>query len=676
MLSELLWPLSYVTKYLYSTFASTVNTLLHPLGLDHLPVPRVRGGRYQPSAGAEAMATRNRELSALLDQAVDLEGAPGEAEGGAAEGGAAAGAEAEPEDDGDGAWHGGQAAPMMLTTAPGLCVECEAPAAMRCEQCDDEYCAVCFQALHRKGKRAKHTAVAVEAAAPAVGPRERPGAAAAAAAAVSSGEMYSPEWFVERSKYIPLRLSMKQRKGLRLLQSALKVCDYTDKIDVASNRNKAKRVASQLRDVCALLSGTVVAADYAQGQELVHSRNFAEQERFFVALFEVGRRHKIMNPDAMREEYGKLVYLLQDANSAEVQDLLQFSCVGGLETVHKKLSEAGVVELMSDPLVKTATMEILPEGKHRGQIQREIKAKEQAVKVLSRKYARRHFDDEDIQLCLYSIADNHAYLRYNRDPVDKMIRLLRTHFKPGSIDGAYSLAITGDQDGARLTHSHDRQYSYVLQSLTLWREIAQDMFKLWTLAEQDLLDPSSPYTLKDTGQGLQRVQECPRISKAMREIVHRVQEQSGGWVGSSVVHLGDNNVPNSLIFIDKYNQVSRFLQPIVLCIDKLPEIAGKDPSVKKYLDETFGGVTKLTKVTTTNAIDPHGLDQQLASLLMIVHGCAQDILLDFFKGGFDGSGQSGHAPQHCLRAGADAWAVPRLQAPTTFSTRALASTGG
>ena len=141
----------------------------------------------------------------------------------------------------------------------------------------------------------------------------------------------------------------------------------------------------------------------------------------------------------------------------------------------------------------------------------------------------------------------------------------------GRITEGYSLAITGDQDGARLTHSHDRQYSYVLQSLTLWREIAQDMFRLWTLAEEDLLDPSSPYALKDTGQGLNRVQECPRISKAMREIVHDVQlECSGGWVGSSVVHLGDNNVPNSLIFIDKYNQVSRFLQPIVLCIDKLP----------------------------------------------------------------------------------------------------------
>jgi hypothetical protein len=46
----------------------------------------------------------------------------------------------------------------------------------------------------------------------------------------------------------------------------------------------------------------------------------------------------------------------------------------------------------------------------------------------------------------------------------------------------------------------------VLQSLSLWREIQHEMFKLWGLAEQDLLDDSNMYRLRDTGQGLNRVQ--------------------------------------------------------------------------------------------------------------------------------------------------------------------------
>lgn len=63
-----------------------------------------------------------------------------------------------------------------------------------------------------------------------------------------------------------------------------------------------------------------------------------------------------------------------------------------------------------------------------------------------------------------------------------------------------SLAISGGRGGARLTHSHQRQYAYVLQSLSLWREINTDMFKLWCLAESDLLSESSPYRLVNTGQ--------------------------------------------------------------------------------------------------------------------------------------------------------------------------------
>ena len=46
------------------------------------------------------------------------------------------------------------------------------------------------------------------------------------------------------------------------------------------------------------------------------------------------------------------------------------------------------------------------------------------------------------------------------------------------------------------------------------------------------------------------------MSRAIRIIVEKVQRQTQGWIGSSVVHLGDNNVPNALMFIDKYVQVN------------------------------------------------------------------------------------------------------------------------
>lgn len=111
--------------------------------------------------------------------------------------------------------------------------------------------------------------------------------------------------------------------------------------------------------------------------------------------------------------------------------------------------------------------------------------------------------------------------------------------------------------GARLSHSHERQYAYVLQSLSLWREISTDMFRLWYLAELDLLSSTCRYRLCDTGQGLHRVQPARQVAKAMAQILARCQQQIGTWVGSSVVHLGDSNVPNALMFIDKYTQVRR-----------------------------------------------------------------------------------------------------------------------
>ena len=81
---------------------------------------------------------------------------------------------------------------------------------------------------------------------------------------------------------------------------------------------------------------------------------------------------------------------------------------------------------------------------------------------------------EALLRCLYSIADNNSYLLFNRDPVDRMVAHLHAFFRAECAEPGASLAIHGGMQGARLTHSHERQYHYVLQSLTLWREISHE----------------------------------------------------------------------------------------------------------------------------------------------------------------------------------------------------------
>jgi len=248
-------------------------------------------------------------------------------------------------------------------------------------------------------------------------------------------------------------------------------------------------------------------------------------------------------------------------------------------------------------------------GQSRHQIQLDIKRKERARAAIAQKHKSRSITDEEVLSCVYAISDNNTYLRFNRDPIDKMITYLTTYFSPSSIDGPYSLAIAAGRAGARLTHNHERQYHYVLQSLTLWREITTDMFKLWVLAEQDLLDPQSRYRLCDTGQGLNRVQQGPRTYRAISKIVSHCQQKIGHWVGSAVIHLGDHNVPSSLVFIDKYCQVPRILNPVVLVLEEIPKLYN-DPPVRQYIDTVFGGVDE----------------------------ARQAILCDFFRHAFDGSG--------------------------------------
>ena len=575
------------------------------------------------------------------------------------------------------------------------CSECEdIEAEVRCEGCGDLYCKICFDMLHRKGSRSKHShvhlasgslrssggslrrsagtpdrlpanyvssiAAVAKLSAPSVSARVQDDGQDELASEESSEEdEYIPPnpnrayhtsfntnyyknlekerrkeemrqmaeqaksqassedvkrqaaYFAERVKYIPLRLTLKERKALRLLESALTVTEYTDKIDRTDWKTVAHRTRAQLQDICALMSGLVVSEDYGLGQKLLVDRNFRANADFFRSILEIGRRHKIMNPEKMRSEYGKLIYILMDAAQPKIQELFEFSLVKPVRTVYSLFEEAGILRILHDPHFYSSVMEIQPHGKSRHLIDREIAQKERSQNYLARQYSNPKISPEDIKQALYSVGDNHSYLAYNRDPIANMIALLERFFDPklGPQEAKFSLGIVAGEDGARLTHSHDRQYTYVLQSLHLWCEITNDMFRLWYLGEQDLLDGANPYQLRDTGQGLHRVQQAPRVWKAMQGLLHTTQQRVGSWVGSAVVHLGDANVPNALMFIDKYTQISRILNPIVLTLKEIDQFM-KTPGLAEYVTHGFGGPEAAQKL----------------------------ILADFFRHAFDGSG--------------------------------------
>jgi len=321
------------------------------------------------------------------------------------------------------------------------CVECEdQPATLYCEQCLDNYCEVCYQNQHRKGKlRQKHTFKKLDASEkiPANVPlndnainliQSEPDVNIDEINFDVSKSIFTNEdiqdvgqWYVERTKYIPLRLTYQERKYLRLLEATLNVSEYTDKIDIIVYSSRAKRIVNQIKEFCSILSGLVLSADYREGQRLFENKSFEDNEEFFQTIFEIGRRYKITTPEKM-PDYGKLIYLLQDSQIEEIKDMLGFNCCTPLKTVYSFLeTKKNGLALLQDNIIAVATQEILPNNKSRKQIQKEIKIKENAIEHLANKYANNDLTADEIKRCLYSIGDNHAYLRANRDPCSKMI---------------------------------------------------------------------------------------------------------------------------------------------------------------------------------------------------------------------------------------------------------------
>jgi len=433
---------------------------------------------------------------------------------------------------------------------------------------------------------------------------------------------------------VPLRLSPEERLQFNLLVAALNVSEYVDHVDVVKyQRNDL--IVSELRDLYRIIWGLHVASG-ARDMRLGDSTDdgtdasaAADTEKlkgdlvqnagYFAALFEIGRRYKIMNPDKMRSDYGKLLYLMQDACSPEAVRALGFSPYKSIVTVHSALTELGLLQVLEDARLPQATCPS-DEGCPAAELEAFKKEKEALIHAICRDHVPNDKDPkrEALERCIRSIDDAHCYVRDNVHPIDQAIRYLRHYFPEGDPEKdrgskRASLAIQSGQGGSCLTHKHSTQFIFVLQSLTLWRIIQLNLFRLWHTVEEDMLDQRCRYRYQNTGQGYHRVQPAPRIHAEMSKALQAaVREVGRPWVGLSVVHLGDNDVPNALNFIDKYTQVPRIVNPIIKCVRGIDDLMAW-PGITQWVDTDFGTAEDLRR----------------------------GILRDFFRHGFDGSGDDG-----------------------------------
>ena len=519
---------------------------------------------------------------------------------------------------------------------PSLCIECrDMKTEIICKDCDEHFCVVCFEMLHRGGKRKFHEYIKLtgdnegksETEAQQVQkstsdqPMEDQGTetevGSEATAGGSTSEVNSVDDKLlnilrENSKFIPLRLTHEERHLLRLLEAALQVSEYTDRVDILSSRSKTKRIVEQLREICSVLTGLVIASNLKIGKKLLEMRNFSDNAEWFQSVFEIGRRYKIMNPERMRDTYGKLCYMVMDSRLPQIQEYMEFHLFKPIKTVQSFLTSRcddsslnKAMDLFKDPLTLCATSSISPVGKSRAQINRLIRQKEQAIEVVAARYSNRYYSKEDIRQVLYSIGDFNAYINMNRKPVMRMLERLEV-FRQPEIAQKYSIGIQYGRDGARLTHDHWRQWNYVQQSLTLWSIIQREMIRLWYIADSDLFD-GSQYRLASTGHGLNRIKACPAIYKEMHRIITECRSKTNGWVGSSVVHLGDDAVPNALFFLDKYTQIPSILIPFDHTLLKINELVENDPHLLEYIEKEFGSVDGL-KLTILQDAFAHMFD--------------------------------------------------------------------
>ncbi|KPA81365.1 hypothetical protein ABB37_03749 [Leptomonas pyrrhocoris] len=425
----------------------------------------------------------------------------------------------------------------------------------------------------------------------------------------------------------PLRLTEQEREKLQLVIAALKVSEYTDDVDdFMRPYGKEGRMEAAIREFVDTVVGLSIASD-AIPRSVKESLLASELQVSTVVplleeLFEILRRHKRLNPFLHRGEFGKLMMMLQDVQKRSVQRALgiQSTLVIPVRTVGAALTEIGCAELAEDKEMRRRFLRAAGAEKQAGM---------------------RHFIDlygngDDakkavVEHCLRSIDDAYNFIQSNTMPLRALRRYIERDFEPLPSDNPYTVSIRHGRDGACFTHTHSTHCQYVMESLLLWENVQKHILELWEVAENDMLvDGRGQYVVTNTGQGFHRMCSAPQSCRAMSQLVQETEKRMGGWVGIKVIHLGDRDVPNPLVFIDKYTVIPHIVQPVVQTLRALRYVFHEE-------DEEDEGQPQLANEYSNYP----GVRNLLRSKYHSYAELRMMILSDFFKHGFDGSGDDG-----------------------------------
>lgn len=116
-----------------------------------------------------------------------------------------------------------------------------------------------------------------------------------------------------------------------------------------------------------------------------------------------------MNPEKMRSNYGKMMYMLQDVcgGGRYGHAAGSIECRKEIATVKEFLVEKEAAALLRDPRLDEATMVVsTEEGKDAARL---IALKQDVFAYLQQKYVSKMISNDEIARCIHSLADRQSY---------------------------------------------------------------------------------------------------------------------------------------------------------------------------------------------------------------------------------------------------------------------------